>query len=154
MKQRLFRRSHIFLTSSIVITLDQLTKLYLSAYPNYQGHTIIPTLIKINIVRNYGAAFNIFSNYTFSLGVLSLIVAIVLIRYVTNKLTYNIYQLIAFSFLIGGTIGNGLDRWRLGYVIDFIQLIPITFPIFNIADIAINLALMFICLDYASSRNN
>ena len=46
--------------------------------------------------------------------------------------------------MLAGCIGNGIDRFRLGYVIDFIELIPINFPIFNFADIAINIAV--ICL--------
>ena len=46
------------------------------------------------------------------------------------------------AFLLGGTMGNGLDRWRLGYVTDFIEILPINFPIFNLADIAINLAVI------------
>ena len=58
----------------------------------------------------------------------------------------------SFAFLLGGTIGNGLDRWRFGYVTDFIQLIPINFPIFNFADISINIALFLIIFDRFRNR--
>jgi signal peptidase II len=58
------------------------------------------------------------------------------------------------AFLLGGTIGNGLDRWRLGYVIDFLALVPIDFPVFNAADIAINLAVLCFGLDLLSTREN
>jgi lipoprotein signal peptidase len=50
------------------------------------------------------------------------------------------WQALAFGFLLGGAAGNGLDRWRLGSVVDFLEFMPIAFPIFNIADVAINLA--------------
>ena len=53
---------------------------------------------------------------------------------------------------MGGTLGNGLDRWRLGYVVDFIQLIPVNFPIFNFADISINIALIYLLLDILTKK--
>ena len=55
---------------------------------------------------------------------------------------------------MGGTLGNGLDRWRLGYVVDFLALVPINFPIFNGADIAINLAVLCFGLDLWLNRQN
>ena len=42
----------------------------------------------------------------------------------------------------GGAAGNGLDRWRLGAVVDFLAFVPIQFPVFNVADVAINLAVL------------
>ena len=47
---------------------------------------------------------------------------------------------------------NGLDRWLLGYVNDFIELVPINFPIFNAADIAINVALICLIIDNISKQ--
>lgn len=64
------------------------------------------------------------------------------------------WQALAVGFLLGGTIGNGLDRWRLGYVIDFLALVPIDFPIFNVADVAINLAVLCFALDLLKSRES
>ena len=49
--------------------------------------------------------------------------------------------------MLGGAIGNGLDRWRSGAVVDFVALVPIDFPIFNGADVAINLAVLCFAID-------
>jgi signal peptidase II len=56
-------------------------------------------------------------------------------------------RLLALGFLLGGAVGNGIDRWRLGAVIDFLALVPVTFPVFNLADVAINLAVVCFAID-------
>ena len=61
---------------------------------------------------------------------------------------------LALAFLLGGSLGNGIDRWRLGHVVDFLALIPIDFPIFNGADVAINLALLCFALDLWFNRRS
>ena len=50
----------------------------------------------------------------------------------------------SYSFILGGTLGNGIDRVTKGYVIDFININFVDFPVFNISDIAINIGLIFI----------
>ena len=60
-------------------------------------------------------------------------------------------ELYSYSFILGGTIGNGLDRVIRGFVIDFINLNFINFPVFNIADISINIG--FIFLFYSILKN-
>ena len=64
----------------------------------------------------------------------------------------NLFALLSYSFILGGTIGNGIDRIFKGYVIDFINLNFINFPVFNIADISINIG--FIILLYNIFKNN
>ena len=59
-----------------------------------------------------------------------------------NNLT--IFDLLSYSFILGGTVGNGIDRTFKGFVIDFINLNFINFPVFNFADISINIGLIFI----------
>ena len=62
------------------------------------------------------------------------------------------FELTSYSFILGGTIGNGLDRILKGFVIDFINLNIINFPVFNIADISINIGFFF--LIYNIFKNN
>ena len=94
-----------------------------------------------------GAAFSLFSNATPFLGLLSLIVSVGLIFWLWRFSQISIWQSLAIAFLLGGSLGNGLDRWFLGYVIDFIEIVPFNFPIFNFADIAINLGVLFFVID-------
>ena len=68
----------------------------------------------------------------------------VLIYIILNKKNITNLDLLSYSFILGGTIGNGIDRITKGYVIDFINLNFINFPVFNIADISINIGLIFI----------
>ena len=64
-----------------------------------------------------------------------------------------LWQGLALAFLLGGTLGNGIDRWKLGHVTDFIEFVPVSFPIFNGADIAINLAVICFVIDALSRRH-
>ena len=57
------------------------------------------------------------------------------------------WQWLGAGLLLGGAIGNGLDRWRLGTVVDFLAFMPVRFPIFNGADVAINLAVLCFAFD-------
>ena len=65
-------------------------------------------------------------------------------KYYKVILIFLILYLFCYSFILAGTVGNGIDRIIRGYVIDFINLNFIDFPVFNIADISINIGLIFI----------
>ena len=141
-----------FLSLGIFIVLiDQYTK-YLMSY-NYKLFINKDFLLfKLDFVKNYGAAFNIFSGSRIFLSLISIIFSILLIYLIFRKNTLNSFDLYAYSFILGGTIGNGIDRIYKGFVIDFINLNIINFPVFNIADISINVG--FIILLYNIFKNN
>jgi len=109
-------------------------------------------LFKLDFVNNYGAAFNIFSGSRIFLSFISIIFSILLIYLIMRKDNLNTIELYSYSFILGGTIGNGIDRIFKGYVIDFINLNIINFPVFNIADISINIG--FIILLYNIFKKN
>ena len=87
-----------------------------------------------------------------SICLISIIFSILLIYLIFRKYTFNSLDLYAYSFILGGTIGNGIDRIYRGFVVDFINLNIINFPVFNIADISINIG--FIILLYNIFKNN
>ena len=140
-----------FLSLSIfVILIDQFTK-YLMFF-NYKIFVNIDfILFRLDFVKNYGAAFNIFSGSRIFLSIISIIFSIILINLILRKKSLNLTDLFSYSFFLGGTIGNGIDRIAKGYVIDFINLNFIDFPVFNIADISINIG--FIFLIYSIFKN-
>ena len=78
------------------------------------------------------------------LSLISILFSILLIYLIFRKKTLNSLDLYSYSFILGGTIGNGIDRILKGYVIDFINLNIINFPVFNIADISINIGFFFL----------
>ena len=129
--------------SIFIIILDQFTK-YLIFY-NYKLFINKDFLLfRIDFVKNYGAAFNIFSGNRIFLSLISIIFSILLIYLILRKNSLNLIDLYSYSFILGGTIGNGIDRILRGYVIDFINLNIINFPVFNIADISINIGFIFL----------
>ena len=141
-----------FLSLSIFIVLiDQFTK-YLMIYNKKLFINKDFLLFKLDYIRNYGAAFNIFSGSRIFLSLISIIFSILLIYLILRKNTLSSFDLYSYSFILGGTIGNGIDRIIKGYVIDFINLNIINFPVFNIADISINIG--FIFLLYNIFKNN
>ena len=133
-----------FLSLSIFITLiDQFTKYFI--FYNYKIFINKDFLLfRIDFVKNYGAAFNLFSGSRIFLSFISIIFSILLIYLILSKNTLKNFDLYTYSFILGGTIGNGIDRILKGFVIDFINLNIIDFPVFNIADISINIGLIFL----------
>ncbi len=141
-----------FLSLSIFIVLiDQFTK-YLMLYNKKLFINKDFLLFKLDFVKNYGAAFNIFSGSRIFLSLISILFSILLIYLIFRKNTLNLFDLYSYSLILGGTIGNGIDRIYKGFVVDFINLNIINFPVFNIADISINIG--FIFLMYNIFKNN
>ena len=133
-----------FLSLSIFIVLiDQFTK-YLMFYNNKLFINKDFLLFKLDFVKNYGAAFNIFSGSRILLSLISIFFSTLLIYLIFRKNTLNSLDLYSYSFILGGTIGNGIDRIYKGFVVDFINLNIINFPLFNIADISINIGFIFL----------
>ena len=140
-----------FLSLSIFIVLiDQFTK-YLIFYNKKIFVNQEFLLFKLDFVKNYGAAFNIFSGSRVFLSLISIFFSILLIYLIFRKNTSNSFDVYTYSFILGGTIGNGIDRIYKGFVVDFINLNIINFPVFNFADISINIG--FILLLYSIFKN-
>ena len=129
--------------SILIISIDQYTKYFM--FYNYKKFVDKDFLLfKLDYIKNYGAAFNIFSGSRTFLSLISIVFSIILIYLILRRNSSNFIDLSTYSFLLGGTVGNGIDRILKGYVIDFINLNIIEFPVFNIADISINIGFIFL----------
>ena len=143
MIKKIKTKLYFLFLSFIVILIDQFTK-YLIFY-NYKLFINKDFLLfKLDFVKNYGAAFNIFSGSRIFLSLISIFFSILIIYLIFRKNNLNSLDLYSYSFILGGTIGNGIDRIFKGYVIDFINLNFVNFPLFNIADISINIGFIFL----------
>ena len=152
---RVLQRSTTLSIAAAIVLIDQLSKAALSVVlVDGKTMTAIPGVLSLQLVHNSGAAFSLFSRSTELLGYLSLLVSVGILVWIGRQRAIPLWQGLATSFLLGGTLGNGLDRWRLGYVVDFLALMPINFPIFNGADIAINLAVLCFGLDFWLNRHD
>ena len=148
------RRMKIITYSFYIVLLDQVSKsLVLSIFGFERSKNIIPYLLNFTLVKNEGAAFSLFSNSTSILTIISIIVSLILITIILKYPPKSFWNLLGLAFLLGGTLGNGIDRLFKGYVIDFIELVPINFPIFNLADVAINIAIICFLLDVIKTKD-
>lgn len=132
----------VFILSLIVVIADQISKYFaINKLKGAVSHVIIPGFLKFTYVENYGAAFGILKNkklfFVITTLIIVIFISIFLIKYYYN---INIFMRIGLSLLLGGAIGNFIDRIRFGYVVDFINVRlfnSYNFPVFNIADISI-----------------
>lgn len=131
-----------YLITIIIIILDQVTKNFAINY--LKGNApivIIDGIFEFVYVENRGAAFGILQDKRILFIIITVLVISFLVWYAyknTNQLTF--FSKITLSMLIGGAVGNLIDRIRFGFVVDFIKVDLIrsyNFPVFNIADIFI-----------------
>lgn len=95
-------------------------------------------LVRFRLVHNTGAAWGMFDDSTFILGVLALVVCVVMTLYLfVLSPRASLVESIGIALVVAGGLGNAIDRFTLGYVIDFIEPTFISFPVFNIADIGV-----------------
>jgi len=124
-----------FVIAIIIILIDQLSKHYMVTYlSNGNSCHILGTILEFTLVKNKGAAFGILQNQTLFFIIITLMVTIALV-YLLINVPGQFYAKLALSFILGGAVGNLIDRVRLGYVIDFIHIIY--WPVFNVADMFI-----------------
>ncbi len=141
-------RLYIFPIALVIVILDQISKFLISTELLIgEKINLINNIISFTKAYNTGAAFSILEGETQILAIFSLFVAILIILYfVLNKDLLPRMLIVAWGLILGGTIGNMIDRFTLGYVIDFIKLDFINFPIFNIADTSINIGAFLIII--------
>ena len=146
----IFSRFKYLIVISILCFLDQYSKIYISLNIDKLINKDL-LILTIEYIRNYGAAFNILSGSRLFLSLISIISTIILMYliFIREDKRINKYGL---SFIVAGSIGNGVDRIFYGYVIDFIKIKFVDFPVFNIADIAINIGILVMIINYFRYR--
>ena len=131
---------HVCFFAIIFLVIDQAIKFYLSSKMIVnQTNILIKNVLNITYVHNTGAAFSLFSGYTWILIIIGVLALVGLTFYVGKMEHITDFDVFAYSLLLGGVAGNLLDRIIHGYVIDYISLniFRYHFPIFNFADICI-----------------
>ncbi len=140
---------YIILFSFIFLIIDQLIKILLSNTIKLGNSiNIINNFLNITLTHNRGAAFSILSGNRILLIIIGLL-AFIGILYFVNKLEkINKLNILIYSLMCGGILGNLIDRILYGYVIDYISFKfgNYYFPIFNLADIFITLSALFIII--------
>ena len=132
-----------FMLFVILVIADQLTKhLAVVRLKNQAAYNLINGILEFNYLENRGAAFGVLQNQKYFFVFVALIfigvIVFVLIKVPTQKKYYSLNILLVM--IAAGAIGNMIDRVRYDYVVDFIYLVCIQFPIFNVADIYVTTA--------------
>ena len=129
------------LIALLIVILDQLTKfLVIKNFRINETLLIINKIFHLTYVQNTGAGFGILKGFEVLLIIISLIVIGFIVYYI-KKIKENERLLqILLAFVLAGTIGNLIDRIRLGYVVDFLDFR--IWPVFNIADSFITIGII------------
>ena len=124
--------------SLAVVLLDQGTKLLVihNIAPT-DTISVLPRILNLVYVKNTGAACSILSGKTFFLSLISLAVCVGIVWYLIKNRPESKLMLLSVSLVLGGAVGNLIDRMLRGSVVDFFEVIFVDFPVFNVADIAI-----------------
>jgi signal peptidase II len=135
-----------YLLAFLVFGVDQLIKYFVhremvvgQSVPLWDG------IIKLTYIRNTGAAFSLFSGSSHFLIIVGLIVVLLVIYFYHKVITKELTLQIALAFILGGSLGNLLDRIFRSYVIDYIDVT--IWPVFNFSDIMINLGVLLIIFE-------
>ncbi len=141
-KNRLF-----WIAAFVSLMLDQLTKYWVVQSFDYgESLPLVEGVFHLTYVTNTGAAFSLFSENGGWLKWLSLIVSLGLALLALVGPPMNRWEQAGFGFILGGALGNGLDRFVSGEVVDFLDFRLINFPIFNLADVFINIGIVCILI--------
>lgn len=132
----------------IVIASDQLLKYWtISHLALGQVKILVPHLMSLTYLQNNGAAWNILAGRQIFFLILTPVVMVVLIYLLYRAPHKQYFYATGLTLMIAGALGNFIDRVRLGYVVDMLQLDWFNFPIFNLADTALTVGIILIFID-------
>jgi signal peptidase II len=139
----------LWLSALLGVIADRLTKYWVvTNIPFKTSSKFIPGLFNLTYVRNEGAAWSLFSDNGTWLRWLSLAVSLGLVAFAVWGPNLKRWEQFGWGLILSGAVGNGIDRFAEGSVVDFLEFLPFSFPVFNIADTSINVGI--ICLIIAS----
>lgn len=141
------------------IGLDQWSKAWVVQNIDlFETKKALPPIFNLTYLRNYGAAFSILQNQQWFFALMTLVVMAFCAYYLWKHIDGSWWLIWALSLIIAGGLGNFIDRVRLGYVVDMIDLDFMNFAIFNLADsfLSVGVVLLMIAVwkeeKYGSNR--
>jgi len=134
-------------STSLIVFIDRLSKLFVSDLLVYgESLPIIRNVLHMTMVHNTGIAFGFFKDQGITFIIIPIVAVVLLVfniyYYRQNNEALSRTYIVAFSLILGGAIGNLIDRIVYGHVIDFIDFR--VWPVFNIADSAITIGAILI----------
>ena len=135
----------IFAIASLVFVLDRITKIIaLSAMSSGQSIEVLPNIFHITLVLNNGTAFGLMKGQNTVLAAITAAATVAIVAYAVTHKGPGLAVSSALGLILGGALGNLLDRIKFGCVIDFFDLR--IWPVFNIADSAITVGMIILVI--------
>lgn len=124
--------------AAALVAVDQIVKYLVMTTIPAGGHVpLIPYILELTYVTNTGAAFSIFSEHTWALALVSLVMSLVLALALWKNLFRHPFGKLALTLLLAGAVGNLIDRAFRGFVVDMFNVLFMRFAVFNVADICV-----------------
>lgn len=122
-----------------LLVLDQWLKLWITAnLPLGESMPFLPGLVELHTVHNYGAAWSSFSGQRWLLLGVTTCIIVAVVWVLARRIVRHPLGVAACCLVLSGGIGNMIDRFRLGYVVDMFQFeFWRSYPVFNVADICV-----------------
>ncbi|MES2823285.1 MAG: signal peptidase II [Pseudomonadota bacterium] len=142
-----------YLLALAVVVLDQLSKAWVSHHLTYAEPVELTSFFNFTLLHNHGAAFSFLSDaggwQRWFFTIIAISVSAILVIWIARAVVHNKREAFALSLILGGALGNLVDRIALGYVVDFIVVHydDNFFPAFNLADSAITLGAFILIAD-------
>ncbi len=137
----MIRSLNKILTILLVVAIDQASKFWVQAYLKGQAASaFIPGVLEFSYTENTGIAFSMFNDKPELLIIFNTLIIAVLVIWAVKTQHLNL----GLCFIIAGGLGNLVDRFIHGYVIDFINPLFVNFAVFNLADVALNIGVFLL----------
>jgi signal peptidase II len=137
----------IALVAILTFAIDQMTKhMVISSFLPGESRIVIPHLLKWTYERNIHGAFGLFGSNSFLLIAMAVVVLVIFWLSFKDAAIRSRLVCVAFGMIVGGAIGNIVDRIHYGFVVDFVDFYKIWPNIFNVADSCITIGVIFLLL--------
>ncbi len=138
------------LLAALICGLDQFFKLWVKASIDIGSTvTVIPHVLGLTQVHNTGMAFSMLSGFTWVLSIVSVAAAAAVCVLILRR-NFTKGEKLALAMILGGALGNAVDRIFQGYVVDMFELLFVKFAVFNLADLFIDGGAVIFCVLYIS----
>ena len=133
----------------VFLAADQAVKLWVVQHlALYESAPLLPGFLELRYIQNTGGGWSILSDYTWLLSILTAFIMLVLLYLLLRRIVRHPLGRTACVLLLAGGCGNLIDRLRLGYVVDMFNFQFISYPVFNVADIAVVIGMILAAVYY------
>lgn len=130
--------------AALIVLIDQVTKALVTATlgSGQPPIVLIPGVLELVFRLNTGMAFSLLENASNLLTGVAIVASAALAIVNIRLRSTDLLPRVALGLLLGGAVGNLIDRLRLGAVVDFVYVVPISFPAFNVADSCLTIGVL------------